>query len=95
MAPEDLHALQPTSMPPHELRLKTGMMCLLMRNMRPRQGLVNGRRVRIISIQDTIIEIEVVGGVHNGERHYLPRIVFVDEKSYCFVLKRLQVPFPL
>ena len=92
MEPEDLHALHPSSMPPHELRFKIGMMCLLMRNMRPKLGLVNGRRVRIVAIRFTIIEVEIVGGDHDGERAYIPRITFTDEKSYCFVLKRLQVP---
>ena len=67
------------------------MICLLMRNMRPKMGLVNGRRLRIVAIRATIVEVEVIGGVHDGERSYIPRIKFEDRKSYCFVFKRLQV----
>ena len=92
MAAEDLHVLQPSGTPPHTLRLKVGMLCLLMRNMRPKLGLVNGRRVRIVAIRDSIIDVEIVGGQHNGGRAYIPRITFIDTKSYCFVFKRLQVP---
>ena len=91
VSPEDLHVLQPTGMPPHALRLKVGMLCLVMRNMRPKLGLVNGRRVRIQAIREAIIEVEVVGGQHDGERAYIPRITFIDTKTYCYVLKRRQV----
>ena len=91
---EFVHTLQPSGMPSHVLELKEGMVALVMRNVRPAQGLVNGRRVRVVAVHNTSVTVTVLTGQHKGNTTTLPRILFVDSKTFPFTLKRRQVRTP-
>ena len=58
MLTEDvLNQFNKNSVPPHELNLKQGDICILTRNIAKREGLTNNARVKIIRIQQYCISV--------------------------------------
>jgi len=53
---EYLNTLQPSGVPPHELRLKLGAPVMLLRNINPAAGLCNGTRLKITRLLNYVIE---------------------------------------
>ena len=49
-ANENLNALNPSGLPPHELVLKTGAVVILSRNLNTKKNLVNGTRMVIVEM---------------------------------------------
>jgi ATP-dependent DNA helicase PIF1 len=88
---EFLHTLKVGSLPHHELRLKKGAICILLRNLNASGGLANGTRVIIKHLGSRYIEVEIATGPHAGKRHYIPRITHTTSK-FGFKLKRVQFP---
>ena len=75
---EYLSSLNPSGFPPHRLRLKIGLPPLiLLRNLNPSQGLLNGTKPRLQRIHDhmVVLEVKISGGDHNDNIVCLPRIL--------------------
>ena len=83
MQPNDdfLQLCSKSGVPPHDLKLAVGLVCMLMRNIAP--GLTNGKRCVVKRINNHSVEVvspEHWRGPHAqytaNEVHYIPRIIF-------------------
>lgn len=65
-----------SGIPPHALSLKVGAVAILMRNLDPENGLMNGVKVRIVNVDKNSIECERLDwdGNANRETILIPRI---------------------
>ena len=86
--------------PAATLRLKKGAIMILIRNMLPTLGLVNGTRLRLLSDPPqegellSLLHVETVGLEHNT-RHFIPRIIFELTTPGGLMFVRRQFPVRL
>ena len=95
---EFLRDLNPAGFPPGELTLKIGCPLILLRNIAPSQGLCNGTRMILTQMSDRVLEVKLMGGDHNGETAFIPRIALTpsdNQFEYAFSFRRLQFPVRL
>ena len=64
---EFLNSFNASSLPPHHLELKKFMPIILLRNLRPQEGLCNGTRLICKGFHSRVIEAEIVTGANAGE----------------------------
>ena len=84
---EFLHKLSPNGVPPHILRIKEGIPLLLLRNLCPKKGLMNGTRLKLINSMNHLLHCQILNGTCAGQFVYIPRI--------NFTLNQSQLPFTL
>ena len=90
---EWLNRIQLASIPDHIMELKEGMPIMLIRNLDPINGHVNGARYVILSCNKRIIHARLSIGPHKGKEILIPRIVFLpQDKSLPFEFERRQFP---
>lgn len=90
---EFLNSLTPSGMPPHRLYLKTNAPVILLSNINPIEGLLNGTRLSVIRLGKRVIEAKIVTGQHSENSVFLPRITIIPTHSGLpFDLKRRQFP---
>ena len=74
-----ISALTERGVPDHELRIKAGSICLLMRNLSVRKGLVENARVVIQGLYRRFVKIRVInnrtGCLGIRRVHLIPRIL--------------------
>lgn len=93
---EFINGLTPSGMPPHRLRLKVGAVIMLLRNISLRDGLCNGTRLIVRNLYDHVIDAEIVGSVHAGNRALIPRVKLdPSDTNLPFKLRREQFPVRL
>jgi ATP-dependent exoDNAse (exonuclease V) alpha subunit len=98
MPPEYLRTLDASGLPAGELRLKLGCPLIVLRNLAPDQGLCNGTRVILRRTTPRVLEVEIMGGNHNGQRAFIPRIRLApspESTGFNFRLSRTQFPVGL
>ncbi|KAF2345689.1 DNA helicase Pif1-like, partial [Trinorchestia longiramus] len=79
--PEFLNYLNLSGMPPHNLKLKRGAIVMLLRNLNPKQGLLNGTRLIIVSLNELFVHGKILTGSKKGEHAFMPRINFVPSDT--------------
>jgi ATP-dependent DNA helicase PIF1 len=90
---EYLNSKLPNGLPPHNLKLKVGVVVILLRNLNPAQGLCNGTRLRVDRISTSFLTTTVMSGPKTGSVILLPRITLISEDaSMPFKLSRYQFP---
>lgn len=90
---EFLNTLTPSGLPPHKLYLKYNAPIILLRNLNPREGLLNGTRLRVLNLGDRVMEAQIMIGRNKGKRVFIPRITLTPSDSGLpFDLKRRQFP---
>jgi len=72
-AVEYLPSITLASIPPSCLKLKIGVPVILLRNLSPREGLCNGTRMRVLGIQQTCLQVAIMGGNMDGKICLLPK----------------------
>ena len=94
---ELLKSLQPPGFPVGELRLKKGCPLILLRNLAPGRGLCNGTRMVFKHATHRVLQVEIVGGAHDGETAFIPRIALHSSApaGFHFQFKRRQFPVRL
>jgi PIF1-like helicase len=93
---EFLNTLTPSGTPPHRLILKVGVPIILLRNLNPAEGLCNGTRLIVRSLQKSVIDAEIITGSHIGKRVFIPRIrIAPSDADLPFQLVRRQFPVRL
>ena len=71
---EFVNSLTPSGMPPHELKLKKGSIVMLLRNLNPLRGLLNGTRLLIVSLNELYVHGKIISGSRKGEQSLIPRL---------------------
>lgn len=90
---EWLHTLQPGGLPPHALRLKTGLPIVLLRNLNAALGLANGTRLIVEQLMPNVIQASIATGRLQGTSVLIPRIALTpSDSSLPFTLSRRQFP---
>jgi hypothetical protein len=96
--PDYLAMLTQNGIPAHQLRLKEGCICSLMRNMSVRHGLVKNARLIVLHLHRRFIEVRVINNRTGqlGDIHCIPRIRFEFTPSRAsWTVHRLQFPLRL
>jgi hypothetical protein len=93
MTTDVLNNFNNNGMPPHILHLKRGDICLVLRNMSKRNGLVTNRRVRILQLNKNSIKVQTVGD--NPQVTTIPRIRFKFRLPYGDSFQLMRTQFPL
>ena len=92
-SPEFLNTLDLPGMAPHCLKLKKGMLVMLMRNLNPAEGHCNGVKYIVNNLLDRVIEVTAVSGSNPGSKLFVPRIIMDNNDSTLpFGLRRRQFP---
>jgi len=65
---------------------------MVLRNLAPKEGLVNGTRMIITRLQPHLLEGEILGGDFNRQKRILPRIVLATDDDYFPAFTRKQFP---
>jgi ATP-dependent exoDNAse (exonuclease V) alpha subunit len=96
VTPDVLHRFNDSgSCPPHELKLKIGDICILMRAVNKEQKFATNTRVRIVHITMNTVKISALG--INPKTCVLPRFMFKIKLPYgkSFEMTRMQFPLRL
>ncbi len=90
---EFLNSISLPSIPPHKLTLKLGAPIMLLRNLNPAKGHVNGARYYVKALKSRMIHAQLASGAFKGEDLLIPRIFFHPrDKSIPFEMERKQFP---
>lgn len=93
LTPDFLNKIKVSGLPNHSLRLKVGCPVMLLRNIDPAGGLMNGTRLQITELYDHIIKAKVITGDKVGRTVLLPRLAITpSDKKLPFKMKRRQLP---
>ena len=68
-------------MAPHTLKLKKGMLVMLIRNLNPAEGHCNGVKYVINNLLDRVIEVTAVSGSNIGSKLFVPRAIMDNNDS--------------
>jgi len=69
----------------------------LLRNLAPAQGLCNGTCLILKRATGRVLEVQILGGQHDGELSFIPRIGLLPstQPGFTFQLRRRQFPVHL
>ncbi|XP_058796825.1 uncharacterized protein LOC131667435 [Phymastichus coffea] len=95
LLPEYLNSLNPSSLPPHELRLRQNCIVMLIRNLSIHEGLCNGTRLRVLDFSNHLLKCEILTGDKSKNIVFLNRISLFCTNEYPFTFKRRQFPVKL
>ncbi|CAJ0930613.1 unnamed protein product [Ranitomeya imitator] len=76
---EFLNSLNPTGMSPHELKLKSGAVIMLLHNLNRKRGLCNGTRLYVKSLKANVIHAFPLNGKVKGQKVLIPRIDLISK----------------
>lgn len=95
-APAFLNTIKSNALQPGILRLKVGAPIILLRNLRPSQGLCNGTRLRVLNFDPKAIVATILGGDFDGDIVGIPRIdLNTNPDELPFIVTRRQFPVRL
>ncbi|KAL7294873.1 hypothetical protein TKK_0011797 [Trichogramma kaykai] len=90
---EFLNSINIPSLPPHELRLRTYCIIMLIRNLNISEGLCNGTRLMVLELMNNILKCEILTGDKKGQITFINRItLYSSTNDYPIVFKRRQFP---
>ncbi|XP_074341982.1 uncharacterized protein LOC141679381 [Apium graveolens] len=93
---EYLNAINIPGLPLHELKLKVGVVVMLMRNLNQTLGLCNRTRMIVTKCLKFCVECEVICRSFVGSRHFIPRMELCpSDTRLSFKLVRKQMPLQL
>ena len=93
---EFLNTIDLQGIPPHSLELKPGAVIILLQNINPSEGHVNGTRYVIQNLLPHVIDAVAISGSNIVAKIFLPRIWLHSQDSILpFEMKRKQFPVRL
>ncbi|CAJ0925563.1 unnamed protein product [Ranitomeya imitator] len=93
---EFLNSLNPTGMPPQELKLKPGAVIMFLRNLNRKCGLCNGTRLYVKSLKAIVIHAVALNGKAKGQTVLIQRIDLISKaKNLPVQMRRRQFPVKL
>lgn len=95
LSPEYLNTLNPANLPPHQLRLSSNCIVMLIRNLSINEGLCNGTRLQILELGNHLLRCQILTGDKAGQIVFVNRITLYCEDNYPFTFKRRQFPIKL
>ncbi|XP_074326808.1 uncharacterized protein LOC141664753 [Apium graveolens] len=91
---EYLNSLNVAGMPPHDVKLKVGV--ILMRNLNQTIGLCNGTKMIVTKYLKFCVECEVICGTFVGLKYFIPRMkLSLSDTKMPFILVRKQMPLQI
>ncbi|XP_010484992.1 PREDICTED: ATP-dependent DNA helicase PIF1-like [Camelina sativa] len=92
-SPDFLNSVRISGVPNHALRLKIGCPVMLLRNIDPYGGLMNGTRLQITQMVDHVIQARIITGTRVSKIVFLPRMVLIPSDTRLpFKMRRRQFP---
>ncbi|XP_076916527.1 uncharacterized protein LOC143576283 [Bidens hawaiensis] len=92
-SPDILNGIKASGLPNHKLILKVGVPVMLLKNIDQKSGMCNRTRLKVVSLGNRVIQVEIISGSHIGDRHYIPRITLIPtDKKLHIKLQRSQFP---
>jgi hypothetical protein len=89
---EYLNMITASGLPLHKLTLKVGSPVMVLRNLNPAESACNGTRGIITHMTNRVLKLHLLGGDHNGQLVFLPRIkCYPSNAQIPFLLCRLQL----
>ncbi|XP_019087202.1 PREDICTED: ATP-dependent DNA helicase PIF1-like [Camelina sativa] len=93
LTPDFLNSLKVSGVPNHKIRLKVGCPVMLLRNIDPRGGLMNGTRLQITQLAEFVLEAIVITGDRVDDKVLIPRILLTpSDTKLPFKMWRRQLP---
>ena len=94
---EYLNTVNLSNLPPHKLKLKIDASVILLRNLSPSIELCNGTRLRVVHINQRIVEYEIFEDKYAGNMVMIPRIPLSPSSTMnlSFDFRRTQFPLRL
>ena len=93
MTPNFLNSVKVSGLPNHKLRLKIGCPVMLLRNIDPIGGLMNGTRLRITQMGPFILQAMILTGDRVGHLVLIPRLKLApSDTKLPFRMRRTQLP---
>ena len=84
---EFLNQQWPSGIPPHEIKLKVGGLIMLLRNLNPKKGLLNGTRLKVTKLELFVIEGKIISGSNIGRKVIILRS---SDPNFPVKMKRRQ-----
>ena len=94
-APETLNSCDVPGLPPHALRLKTGMPVIVLRNLDVRRGPCNGTRAIVQRADRHCLTLLIMNGPLAGQTQFMPRITLLREPDQHLSIKMRRKQYPL
>lgn len=80
-------------LPNHCIRLKVGCPVIILRNINPAEGLMNGTRLQITQLMDFMVQARIITGEKVGEIVDIPRLLITPtDTKLPFKMRRRQLP---
>ena len=95
ITPEFLRSITSPSLPSGDLRIKIRCPLILLQNLSPSIGLCNGSRMIVISMSERVLQVQLIGGDHDGQSAFIPRISLIPTSSSDFSFKFKHRQFPV
>ncbi|XP_056859714.1 uncharacterized protein LOC130508302 [Raphanus sativus] len=93
LGPDFLNKIKVPGLPNHILRLKVGCPAMVLRNINPSVGLMNGTRVQITQLMDFMVQARIITGEKVGKTVYIPRLLITPSDTRLpFKMRRRQLP---
>jgi len=87
--PDFLNKIKISGLPNHLLWLKVGCPVMLLRNLDPHGGLMNGTRLQIVRLGDKLVQGRILTGTRVGKLVIIPRMPLTpSDRRLPFKMKR-------
>ncbi|XP_010419764.1 PREDICTED: uncharacterized protein LOC104705447 [Camelina sativa] len=93
-SPDFLNSVRISGVSNHALRLNIGCPVMLLRNIDPHGGLMNGTRLQITQMADHVIQARIITGTRVGKIVLLPKMVLIPSDT-CLPFKMRRRQFPI
>ena len=91
-----LNQVELSGLPSHKLPIQQFAVMMLMRNLDPNRGLINGARMMVLHATRTLVTARLITGDFKGQEVLIPRITLSPSDGRLpFQLNRLQFPLKL
>ncbi|XP_053202450.1 uncharacterized protein LOC128387301 [Panonychus citri] len=90
---EYLDTLEISGLPSHKIKLKKGVVVILLRNLNLNAGLTNGTRLSVNEMFTSSVKFTIITGQSAGKEVFIPKInLYSNDQSLPFTFRRKQLP---